>query len=130
MAALLLLSVIVFVPFLILTVMIFLANRPQLQRLQYVLEHTAETDLVYVGDITFNVFRPDLHYMWYGLRRGKEFDAYNRVTGNQYGDYDICRLIRQKRPKFISDFFLDIHACGLANLYRPTPHKHLYIRAD
>lgn len=125
-----LLSVIIIAPFLILTVMIFLPNRPQMQRIQYVLEHSAETDLVYDGDIKFNVFRPDLHYMWYGLGRGKEFDAYNRVTNNQYGDYDICQLIRQKRPKFISNFFLDIHHCGLQNLYRPTPYTNLYIRAD
>jgi hypothetical protein len=61
-------------------------------------------------------------------RRG--LDTYNRLTGGKYGDYDICRLIRGKRPRFISDFHLDIDACGLKKLYKPTPFPHLYIRLE
>lgn len=123
-------SVIVIVPLLVLTVMVFLSHRPQLQRIRYVLENSDKTDLVYDGDIKFNLFRRDIHYFWYGLRRGKEFDAYNDVTGGMPADYDVCRLIRQKQPRFISDFFLNLSRCRLNSNYRFTGYKSLYFRVD
>ena len=48
--------------------------------IQYVLEHSTETDLVYNCDINFNVFRPDLHYMWYGKN---DFHSSTKKRKNQ-----------------------------------------------
>jgi hypothetical protein len=105
-------------------------NARQLQRAQYVLDHSRPDDLVYDGDNIFNLFRWDLHYFWYSVKPRRGLETYNRLTANKYGDYDICRLIKKKKPRFISDFHLDIDACGLTKLYKPTPFPHLYIRLE
>jgi hypothetical protein len=122
------LAVVVFVPFIILTVMIFIPNRPQVEKIEYVLEHTKKTDLIYDGDIQFNLFRKDLHYFWYGLKKGKEFATYKKITGNsnKYAGYDIYRLIREKKPKFISTIRIKITRNGLDKLYKETRFKGLY----
>lgn len=105
-------------------------NSGQLQRAQFVLDHSRPEDAVYDGDNIYNLFRRDLHYFWYSVKPTRGLDTYNRITGNRYGDYDIRRLIREKRPKFISDYHLDPAACGLDEIYRPTAFPRLYVRKD
>lgn len=126
------LAVVVLVPFIILTAMIFIPNRSQVEKIEYVLEHTKKTDLVYDGDIQFNLFRKDLFYFWYGLKKGKEFATYRKITGssNKYAGYDIYRLIREKKPKFISGTRVKITRKGLDKLYKETGFKGLYTRID
>lgn len=114
------------VPFLIINSLH--SNRPQFEKMQYVLDVTRDTDLVHDGVNTFNLFRRDLHYFWYQL--GVGLSTYNRATGNRYGDYDVCRLVRQKRPKVISGVRLDMDRCMLWTLYDPTRYTFTYIRRD
>jgi hypothetical protein len=123
-------ALLLLLPCLLLFFRIFETNRRQLQRIDYVIENSTASDLVYDGDIRFNLFRRDLHYFWYSVKPNKGLETYNRVTGGKYGDYDICRLIRQKRPRFISNYALDISACGLAEMYRKTRHKSLYVKIE
>lgn len=104
------------------------SNRMQFEKIRYVLDSTKETDLVYDGANAFNLFRPDVHYFWYQLKVG--LSTYNRLTGNKYGDFDMCRLIRHKKPKIISRNLVDYDACGLWSLYDETPYKYTYIRRD
>jgi len=103
-------------------------NDLQLEKADFVLANSEDCDLVYDGYNQFNLYRGDLHYFWYALGKDKSFGAYNMLTKNKYGDYDICELIRSKRPKFISDFEVDISGSGLAELYRKTRFDGLYIR--
>jgi hypothetical protein len=124
-----LVSVVLFQP------LLFLAPRSttselrdeQLARVDFVLDNSADSDLVYDGNIKFNLYRPDLHYFWLSVGENKGLEAYNAVTNNKYGDYDGCRLVRSKRPTFISTYDLDITACGLQALYDQTPYKRLYM---
>jgi hypothetical protein len=99
-----------------------------LQKVDYVLRNSSEDDFVYDGANTFNLYRRDVHYFWFYLGPGRGLDTYNRLTGNRHGDYDVCELIRSKKPKFISDYDVDIGGSGLAELYRKTRFDGLYIR--
>lgn len=114
------------VPFLIINSLH--SNRPQFEKMRYVLNVTKDTDFVHDGVNTFNLFRRDLHYFWFQLGIGLK--SYNKATGNKYGDYDACRLVRSKKPKIISGIKLDFDQCGLWTLYDPTPFKYTYIRRD
>jgi len=105
-------------------------NTEELNRAAYVLRHTRPSDRVYDGKNLFNLFRHDLHYFWFSLKDNHGLDTYNRLSNNRFGDYDICRLIREKRPRFISDFRVDFSGCGLNRLYRPTPYAHLFVRRE
>jgi hypothetical protein len=104
------------------------SNRLQLGKISYVLSLTKDTDLVYDGANTFNLFRRDVHYFWYQLATG--LPTYNEISNDRFGDYDICRIIRSKRPKVISDVMLDYEKCGLSALYDTTAYPHLYVRRD
>jgi hypothetical protein len=99
----------------------------QLARVEFVLDNSASSDLVYDGNIQFNLYRPDLHYFWFSVQEKRGLDTYNLVTNNGYGDYDGCQLIKSKRPRLISDFALDFTACGLRALYDETKYDGLYM---
>jgi hypothetical protein len=103
-------------------------NALQLERAAHVLKNTSPSEAVYDGDNLFNLFRPDLHYFWFSLKPTRGLDTYNRITGGEFADYDICTLIRRKNPKFISDFRLDLEKCGLDENYIPVGYPHLFIR--
>lgn len=127
-----LLTVTVFLPLIILTIMLSLPTQgEQVAKINYVLKNTTSADYVYDGDIDFNLFRKDLHYFWFGLRKNKELATYNKLTGNKkYGDYDIYDLILEKKPKFISEIRLSIEKRALRSFYKKTKFKGLYIRAE
>jgi len=105
-------------------------NFYELQRIQFVLDNTRKGDAVYDGQNSFNLFREDLHYFFYSLRPEWGLETYNKLTGGRYGDYDICELIREKRPKLISDYEFNFETSGLGELYEPTRYNGLYIRRD
>jgi hypothetical protein len=67
----------------------------------------------------FNVFRPDMHYFWFMTRPGVRL--YNGFTGGRFADYDVCRLLADVQPRFVSDRAGQLEGCGLAGRYRPTP---------
>ena len=117
------------IPVVIISVMIFNSNQSQKRKIHYVLENTFDSDYVYDGDIQFNVFRRDLHYFWYSIGN-QGLKTYNKIAHGKYADYDACRLIKSKKPKFISDFQLDLERCDLAKVYKPTVFKHLFERID
>jgi hypothetical protein len=99
----------------------------QLERVDYVFNNTTESDLVYDGNIRFNLFRLDLHYFWFSVEDKYPAQAYSRVSKDKYGDYNICDLIKSKHPLFISDYELDITTCGLRALYDPTAYEGIYV---
>jgi hypothetical protein len=101
-------------------------NNSQIKLIDYVMRNTKRDDLVYDGDCQFNLFRKDLHYFWYSTGRNKNLYAYNRLTNNKYGDYDICSLISQKRPRIVSDFMVNKRECGVFKMYRRTRFPHVF----
>ena len=102
-------------------------NNVQLDKANYVIQNSEEGDFVYDGSNQFNLYRHDLHYFWCTLGN---LSAFNRLTNDKYGDYDICSLIESKKPTFISDYGLPMKECGLDNVYAKTRFDGLYVRRE
>jgi 4-amino-4-deoxy-L-arabinose transferase-like glycosyltransferase len=95
------------------------SNRGQLAKIQYVLDRTQRGDRMHDDWRDFNLFRPDMHYFWFMTRPGVRL--YNGLTGGRYADYDVCRLLADVKPRFVSDHAGQVSGCGLAGRYRSTP---------
>jgi hypothetical protein len=102
----------------------------QLEKVDYVYANTTASDVVYDGAVRFNLFRRDLHYFWLPVGDKYPAEALKRLGEERHGDYNLCRLLKSKRPRFISDYRLDRTACGLGSLYDETPYKDLYMLRD
>ena len=113
---------------------IYPINQEQYQKIEYVLSHSSPKDYLYDGDIQFNIFRRDLHYFWYYLDEtgtGRGLLIYNMITGNRFGDYDLCALIERYQPQFISDLGPHFTECpGIKSRYQKSPFRHIYRRVD
>lgn len=105
-------------------------NYEQLQKINFVIRNSEESDCMYDGFISYNLFRYDLYYFWFSLKPNRCLDTYNSITNNKYSDYDIVKLIKSKKPRFISDYLVDIAESGLDKLYVKTEYEGLYIRKD
>jgi len=103
-------------------------NSQQINRIDYVLKNTTKNDFVYDGDIQFNVFRKDLHYFWFSVKPGAGLESYQKNIGNKYDDYDIYKLIDEKKPKFISDHSLNFEEETLS-IYEKGKYG-LYLRKE
>ncbi|MFH1782718.1 MAG: glycosyltransferase family 39 protein [Candidatus Omnitrophota bacterium] len=105
-----------------------LTNKDQLKKVSYVLENTDPKDFVYDGDARFNLFRKDLDFFWYALRPNTgALSAYRKITPYSY---DIYSLIGLKKPKIISDYYIeDIENKVIRDNYiRSAEYRDLYIR--
>ncbi len=100
-------------------------NSVQLEKADYVIRNSAESDFVYDGSNQFNLFRRDLHYFWYNFEK---LPVFNRLTNDRYGGYDPCSLIKSRRPAFISDYRISMDKCGLTDLYTGTRYDGLFVR--
>jgi hypothetical protein len=113
------------VPLPFLTALGFPLNGVQLEKFAYVLRLTAPADRVLDGRNDFNLFRPDLHYFWFQIDPGEMLDNYRRVHGGSHSSYDVCRLIREQKPRFIFLNRREWTACGVSRKYVPTPYAGL-----
>ncbi len=122
----LLIMVIIASPSFFLLEMIILSdtNHPQLEKINFVIQNSASADKVY-DPFTFNLYRNDLHYFWFP---GTQLNTYNEITNNKYGDYNICELIKSKKPKFISDVGLNFTDCKLDEFYHETNYNGLFVK--
>jgi len=115
------------VPMSILFMTILPSNQRQLEVIDYVIKNSQETDLIYDGDVKFNLFRRDIHYFWFYANASEDtINMYNKITQNSYLEYDVCALVKTRRPVFISDFGLDMKRCRLLDLYEETRFGGLY----
>ena len=117
------------VPVSILFMTILPSNQRQLEVIDYVIKNSRETDLIYDGDVKFNLFRRDIHYFWFYASEDT-INMYNRITHKIHPEYDICALVKARRPVFISDFGLDMKRCRLSYLYDETRFGGLYRKRD
>lgn len=111
------------------TVSSFSHNPKQLDMINYVLDNSKSTDLVYDGDLQFNLYRKDVHYFWYSLRDTGMFNKYNIVTGGRFSDYNICSIINEKKPKFILTALPEMKQCNISG-YAQTGFDNLMIRKE
>ena len=95
----------------------FRSNREQLATIDFVLKNSDESDRVYDSYGVYNVFRPDLHYVWYLCERLEAIEWLNQERKVKYEDYDIYQLIKTKRPKFISTWRVNVHMPGIVENY-------------
>ena len=114
----------------------------QLARIRYVLERTRPDEVVYDGNLQWNLFRPDVDYFWFfpgSIRAGTAAARSRRAFAMERlgpgpplrrdpSREDACEVVRASRPRFVSDFWLDLRRCGLGDDYGPTGHAGLYER--
>lgn len=103
------------------------SNVAQLARVQYVLDVTQPTDLVYDGDAQFNIFRKDIGYFWFSLRpKNGVLTSYRLLREYPYNTYES---IAEKKPKIISDSFISTKNPAVRDFYtESTVFEGLYIR--
>jgi len=101
-------------------------NHKQIQKINYVLANTKKDDYVYDGNIDFNLFRNDIDYFWFGVRKNGVMDTYK--TFYDY-DYDIYKSINKYKPKIISTFCVyDLNNPVIRDNYKQSPvYDNLYI---
>ena len=104
------------------------SNAGQLAKIQYVMDLTNKDDHVYDGNIRFNVFRPDVDFIWY--MAGPPYKARETLAALLDYRYNIYEAIDRYEPKVISDFAIgDMSDPRIANHYVRSPvYDDLYIR--
>ncbi|MDD5223688.1 MAG: glycosyltransferase family 39 protein [bacterium] len=114
-------------------------NADQLSLINYVLRNTSPGECVYDSFLQFNLFRPDLHYFWFHHSPWGGLDQYRRLAQNKYfgryiiperGRYDVCGMIKSRKPKYILGFTYVQEKCGLKELYAPTVFENIKVRKD
>lgn len=118
---------IIIAPCLFFVMQIFYAqNFSQLKKIEYVLANTDKSDKVYDGDIRFNIYRNDISYFWFSVRKNGAKDTYNKFKPI---DYNIYNLIKTQKPKIISAKYIEnINNDFIKNNYeKSTIYKDLYI---
>ena len=103
-------------------------NEEQLEKIQYVLDLTKPTDRVYDGNIRFNLFRPDVDFIWF--MAGEPYKAAETLAILKDYDYNVYRAIAEYKPKVISDFGIDnMNDPRIAEHYTQSPeYEDLYLR--
>ncbi|NMC36087.1 hypothetical protein GYA49_03495 [Candidatus Beckwithbacteria bacterium] len=104
-------------------------NIKQRKIIDLVVKNTKPEDMVYDGNINYNLFRPDLHYFWYSIKENRGLGTYNRLTNNKYGNFNLCSLIENQKPAVISGFGYNIDQCGLKKYYQKIITKKDYVVA-
>lgn len=105
-------------------------NQPQLDKIEWVLQNTTESDYVYDGDIYFNLYRKDIDFFWYSTEPGKGgLGTYQRLKPYTY---DINAAIRKYRPKVVSTTYVEnqLEAETMTDYSLSEKYPDLYIRKD
>ncbi|WP_420581039.1 ArnT family glycosyltransferase [Reichenbachiella sp.] len=104
-------------------------NKPQLDKINWVVANTNPSDYVYDGDIYFNLFRRDVDFFWYSTEPGKSgLKTYQSLKPYSY---DVYKRIQEFKPKIISDTFIEdmSHEIISRNYRQSTEYPELYIRS-
>lgn len=103
-------------------------NRSQLAEIAYVLDVTDDDDYVYDGNITFNLFRRDVDFIWY--MAGEPYKATQTLAALRDYNYDVLSAIERYQPEVISTFGIDdLTDPRIAEHYGPSDRfPHLYLR--
>ncbi len=105
-------------------------NKPQLNKINWVLITSSSGDHIYDGDIGFNLYRRDVDFFWYstnpeigGLKTYQKLENY---------DYNVYEVIRKYQPVIISTSFIpDLANPAISDHYvQSEEYPDLYIRRD
>lgn len=92
-----------------------------IKRAQYVLDVTSKDDYVYGGTATYNLFRRDIHFFWFDAGMKVNSDAFNSFYNKIFnGTYDVYRSIREKKPKTIVTYCLDVTHPAITKKYKKS----------
>jgi hypothetical protein len=116
------------VPLPFLVALNFPLNGVQLEKFAYVLRQAVPGEKVLDGRNDFNLFRPDVHYFWFNVALGVLEDYRRSGGGGRHADYDLCRLIGERQPRFILLDNREWNSCEVWRDYIPTPYAGLFIR--
>jgi hypothetical protein len=77
---------------------------------------------------SFNLFRNDIDYVWFGVKPNGVLDTYKKI--NKAYNYDIYRAIAKYKPKVISNNSIpDMNNPVIAGYYtKDNTYCELYIR--
>ncbi|MEP0984703.1 glycosyltransferase family 39 protein [Ekhidna sp.] len=105
-------------------------NKPELQKIDWVLDQTEPRDHIYDGDIYFNLYRKDIDFFWYSTDPKKGGLVTYKKLRNY--DYNIYEAINKHRPKIISALFIeDMNRPGIKeNYFQSEDYPDLYIRKN
>jgi hypothetical protein len=94
---------------------VFRNNQFQLSRINYVLTHTSPGEHVHDGDAQINLFRPDIDFMWFSLKRRSG----GLATMQQLRHYqqNLGERIEEHQPRIIT-------LVGLKKSERPAILEH------
>ncbi|MGD0336296.1 MAG: glycosyltransferase family 39 protein [Candidatus Omnitrophota bacterium] len=103
-------------------------NDNDIKKASYVLAITKPGDYVYDGQNSFNLFREDIDYVWFGVGPNNVLDTYKRI--NKGYDYNIYRAIAEYKPRVISAYNIeDMNNPAIAGYYtKDNTYSELYIR--
>ncbi|WP_421763413.1 ArnT family glycosyltransferase [Ekhidna sp.] len=105
-------------------------NKPELQKIDWVLDQTEPMDHVYDGDIYFNLYRKDIDFFWYSTDPQKGGLVTYKKLRNY--DYNIYEAINKHSPKIISGLFIeDMNRPEIKeNYFQSEDYPDLYIRKN
>jgi len=80
-------------------------NKNQIEKINWVLQQTSQSDYIYDGDIYFNIYRKDIDFFWFSTEPGKGgLGTYKKLKPYTY---DIYSSISKFKPKLISTIFIN-----------------------
>jgi len=102
-------------------------NHEQIEKIRYVLDNSSEVDLIYDGDIRFNLFRRDIDFYYFSVRPHTGGLATEQKLRGY--DYNIYKIISEKKPKIISTYYIDdLENSIIKNNYKKSKkYEELYI---
>jgi len=102
-------------------------NHEQIEKIRYVLDNSSEDDLIYDGDIRFNLFRRDIDFYYFSVRPHTGGLATEQKLRGY--DYNIYKIISEKKPKIISTYYIDdLENSIIKNNYKKSKkYEELYI---
>lgn len=79
-------------------------RRGQLKLISYAMKNSDAKDCVYDPYLTFNLFRENCDYFWFGMNPAKGI-YYAFIKTRSYS-YEIDKIINEKKPKLLSPRFI------------------------
>ena len=116
------------------------SNRNQLYLVDYLQQNEITENYAVDEYLRHSAFAKDMHFFWYSLNVNSNYDTYQKLIQREpyksmvkthYNDYDFCRLVATKRPKYIfmyNPVVEDLFRCDkeVIDRYQLGPWEGLY----
>ncbi|MEM4261467.1 MAG: glycosyltransferase family 39 protein [Candidatus Diapherotrites archaeon] len=106
-------------------------NFAEIERFEFIKENTTKEDYFFGNGNKMNLFSQDVHYIWFGANSNSNLGTYNKITNGKFSDYNSCKLIEEKKPKFVYWIKTKENNCDIRGLgFEETKYENLYMRKD